>query len=185
MEHSCSCKETDCPLSTCEKMRRVVNHYRWMQLNKKYDIFMFTQFLPTTGYASRKRWAPVTFASSCSRSAATTPSSARPPSARCPSATASASTCRGGGSRRMQACKEGWRRWGFRQKMLSTPSAMYLMSVIGKSGPMHTSRWAIILWEWKTPHSRTEARGSNFKQAEGGIREARLKIINMAVVTPR
>ena len=102
-------------------------------LTKKYNIFMLTQFLPTTGYASRKRWAPVTFASSCSRSAATTPSSARPPSARCPSATASASTCRGGGSRKMPACKEEWRRWGFRQKMLSTPSAMYLMSVIGKS----------------------------------------------------
>ena len=38
MEHSCSCKETDCPLSTCEKMRRVVNHYRWMQYNKKFNI---------------------------------------------------------------------------------------------------------------------------------------------------
>ena len=95
--------------------------------------FMLTQFLSTTGYASRRRWAPVTFASSCSRCAATTPSSARPPSARCPSATASASTCRGGGSRKMPACKEGWRRWGLHQKMLSTPSAMYLMSVGGKS----------------------------------------------------
>ena len=109
LEHSCKCKETDCALSTCEKMRRVVNHYRWMLFNKKYDNFMPTQF--STGYASRRRLAPVTFASSCSRCAATTPSSARPPSARCPSATASASTCRGGGSRKMPAFKEGWRRW--------------------------------------------------------------------------
>ena len=164
MEHSCKCKETDCALSTCEKMRRVVNHYRWMQFNKKYDYFMPTQF--STGYASRRRLAPVTFASSCSRCAATTPSSARPPSARCPSATASASTCRGGGSRKMPAFKEGWRRWGCHQMMLSNP---LVMSLKGNSGPMHTSRWAIILWEWKTPRSRAEARGSNFKKIQDGI----------------
>ena len=28
MEHACSCNATACALSTCEKMRRVVAHYR-------------------------------------------------------------------------------------------------------------------------------------------------------------
>merc|ERR1719369_1023029 len=82
LEHSCSCKETDCPLSTCEKMRRVVNHYRVCKQKEVGSCDVCKQLLALC---------------------ATTPSSARPPSARCPSATASASTCRGGGFRKMQA----------------------------------------------------------------------------------